>query len=102
MIDELFAKFAGAFAENTIKAYRADFERFSQCCFEKGVDPLQAKPKAPAVVLAMKRLYREKGRAQKQAIPVTRDVLAGRVVGHQVSTGAASCMTVLLMTIGTH
>jgi site-specific recombinase XerD len=114
MIDELFAKFAGAFAENTIKAYRADFERFSQWCFEKGVDPLQAKPddlasyiewrtptsssgsiqravaglgtiyrlsaradiiKAPAVVLAMKRMYREKGRAQKQAIPLTRDVL---------------------------
>ena len=28
MIDDLLAKFDGAFAESTIKGYRADFDRF--------------------------------------------------------------------------
>ena len=114
MIEELFTRFEGAFAENTIKAYRADFNRFSQWCCGGGIDPLVARPedlaayikwkmqisssgsieravagigtvyrlsdraditKASAVVLAMKSMYRQKGRAQKQAIPLTRDVL---------------------------
>lgn len=42
MIDELFAKFEGAFAENTIRAYRADFNRFSQWCAERNVTPMEA------------------------------------------------------------
>ena len=114
MLEELFARFEGAFAENTIKAYRADFDKFSRWCREEDIDPLEAKPedlaayinwriptsssgsieravagigtiyrlsdraditKTPAVVLAMKSMYRQKGRAQKQAIPLTRDVL---------------------------
>lgn len=32
--------------------------------------------KAPEVILALKRMYRKKGRAQRQAIPLTRGVLA--------------------------
>jgi site-specific recombinase XerD len=119
MIDELFAKFEGAFAENTIRAYRADFNRFSQWCTERNMTPLEAGPedlahfiehlaetaasstikrhvnslgtifrlsdrpdlsKAPAVVLALKRMYRQKGRAQKQAIPLTCEVL-GQLLG---------------------
>jgi hypothetical protein len=34
MIDELFAEFDGAFAENTIRGYRADFTRFAGWCGE--------------------------------------------------------------------
>jgi site-specific recombinase XerD len=98
MIDELFATFEGAFAENTIRGYRADFDRFCCWCADHGVAPLDASPedlasfietmaltlasgtirrrvaslgtiyrmsdlpdigKAPVVMLAMKRLYRQ-------------------------------------------
>lgn len=115
MLDELFAEFDGAFAENTIRGYRADFTRYCNWCAMQGVKPLQATSedlaryveymartysgatirrhvasistiltlkglenigKGPAVVLAMKRVRRQKGMAQKQAIPLTRDVLA--------------------------
>jgi site-specific recombinase XerD len=114
MLEELFAIFDGAFAENTIRGYRADFNCFSRWCANNEVAPLEASPedlarfieqmaqthasgtirrhvaslgtiyrlterpdisKAPAAVLAMKRMYRQKGRAQKQAVPLTRDVL---------------------------
>ena len=114
MIDELFAELDGAFADNTIKGYRADFTRFSDWCESSGVDPTGATQKdlaqfveamavsssgatirrhvasissiykltgrediskGPAVVLAMKRMYRRKGRAQRQAIPLTKEVL---------------------------
>jgi site-specific recombinase XerD len=44
MIDELFAKFEGAFAENTIRAYRADFNRFSQWCTERNVPLISGPP----------------------------------------------------------
>ena len=44
MIDDLFVQFEGAFAENTIKAYRADFSRFSRWSCEEGIDPLDARP----------------------------------------------------------
>jgi site-specific recombinase XerD len=30
MIDEIFERFDGAFAENTIRAYRSDFEQYSR------------------------------------------------------------------------
>ena len=39
MIDELFDKFNGAFAENTERAYRADFEIFAQWCRTNDYDP---------------------------------------------------------------
>ena len=35
MIDEIFEKFDGAFAENTIRAYRSDFEQYSKWCETK-------------------------------------------------------------------
>jgi integrase len=114
MLEDLFAQFDGAFSENTIRGYRADFDLFCCWCADHGVAPLDARPedladfietmaltlasgtirrrvaslgtiyrmsdrpdigKAPVVVLAMKRMYRQKGRAQKQAIPLTRDLL---------------------------
>ena len=115
MIDDLFVQFEGAFAGTTIRAYRADFNRFSRWSCEEGIDPLDARPedlaayikwrmptsssgsieravaglgtiyrlsdraditKTSAVVLAMKSMSRQKGRAQRQAIPLTRDVLS--------------------------
>ena len=44
MIDDLFVQFEGAFAGNTIRAYRADFNRFSRWSCEEGIDPLDARP----------------------------------------------------------
>ena len=111
MIDELFAKFEGAFAENTIRGYRHDFEQFSKWCVNEGIHPLPAPSisiaahidalsethkaasirrrinalstiyrlgrmqdttKDPDVTLAMKRMHRKLGRAQRQAKPLTR------------------------------
>jgi integrase len=34
MIDDIFAKFDGAFAKNTIRAYRSDFIQYQTWCFE--------------------------------------------------------------------
>ena len=114
MIDEIFAKFEGAFAENTIRAYRSDFMKFQTWCDEFGCSPFNCTPVtlaeyvecvsedrapatvsrnlaslstvlklsghedptgAPEVVLAIKRMYRKKGRFQKQATPLTRKIL---------------------------
>ena len=111
MIDELFAKFEGAFAENTIRGYRHDFEQFARWCSNEGIHPLPAPSvsiaghidalsethkaasirrrinalstiyrlgrmqdttKDPDVTLAMKRMHRKLGRAQRQAKPLTR------------------------------
>lgn len=115
MIDELFDEFEGAFSDNTICGYRADFKRFARWCDEQGIAPLEASSedlaafaehlaercvgstirrhvasissilklkgredigKGAPVVLAMKRIYRRKGRWQRQAVPLTREVLA--------------------------
>lgn len=114
MIDDLFARFDGAFAESTIKSYRADFKRYSNWCnandrapmaitpqdFARFIDHMAIKSssatisrqvaslstvfrlsdvvdvtKSGSVTLAVKRVYRQKGRAQKQAVPLTRVVL---------------------------
>ena len=111
MINELFAKFEGAFAENTIRGYRHDFDQFAKWCSNEGIHPLPAPAisiaahidalsdthkaasirrrinalstiyrlgrmedttKDPDVTLAMKRMHRKLGRAQKQAKPLTR------------------------------
>ena len=111
MIDELFAKFEGAFAENTVRGYRHDFEQFSKWCANEGIHPLPAPAisiaghidalsethkaasirrrinalstiyrlgrledttKDPDVILALKRMHRKLGRAQKQAKPLTK------------------------------
>jgi len=114
MTDELLQNLRGAFAENTLRAYRADFKVFSTWCNDHKIDPLNASPgdlatfvefeaeqrstatirrriasissllklnnypdptRAPEVILALKRIHRQKGRAQKQAYPLTKDIL---------------------------
>ena len=42
MIDDIFAKFDGAFAKNTIRAYRSDFMQYQTWCFENSLVPLPA------------------------------------------------------------
>ena len=108
MIDDSFVQFEGAFAGNTIRAYRADFNRFSRWSCEEGIDPLDARPedlaayikwrmptsssgsieravaglgtiyrlsdraditKTSAVVLAIKIMYRQKGRDRSRQYP---------------------------------
>ena len=114
-MDDLFSKFDGAFAPNTLRAYRSDFSHFSSWCAVKKLDPLsipsielamyarelaeecssatirrrlgslatvfklQGVPvptKSPEVILELKKIHRAKGRAQAQAVPLTRDVLS--------------------------
>ena len=42
MIDDILAKFDGAFAENTIRAYRSDFIQYQTWCFESRLEPIPA------------------------------------------------------------
>ena len=42
MIDDIFAKFDGAFAKNTIRAYRSDFLHYQTWCFENSLVPIPA------------------------------------------------------------
>ena len=42
MIDDIFAKFDGAFAENTIRAYRSDFIQYQTWCLENSLTPIPA------------------------------------------------------------
>ena len=42
MIEELFARFDGAFAENTLRAYRSDFRHYEAWCKENDISPLPA------------------------------------------------------------
>ena len=111
---DLFEHLQGAFAENTLRAYRADFKVFSAWCIGNEINPLNASAtevasfveaqaqhrttatirrriasistllklnsypdptRSPEVILALKRVHRQKGRAQKQASPLTRDIL---------------------------
>ena len=104
----------GAFAENTLRAYRANFKVFGTWCNAQAIDHLNADPgdlatfveseaeqrstatirrriasissllklnnypdptRAPEFILALKRIHRQKGRAQKQAYPLTKDIL---------------------------
>ena len=114
MIDELFGRFDGAFSENTLRAYRSDFQQYESWCAAKQQPSLPATAdllaeyidflatenksatirrrinslgtifqlsknpdptKEPEVVLALKRMHRRIGRQQKQATPLTRDIL---------------------------
>ena len=113
-MDSLFSHLIGAYADNTLRAYRADYKVFKQWCDANAIDPLSSTPErvaefvhyeakskstatirrriaslsslfklnklndptgSPEVVLALKRIHRQKGRAQKQAYPLTRDLL---------------------------
>ena len=42
MIDSILAKFDGAFAENTIRAYRSDFIQYEKWCTENQLHPIPA------------------------------------------------------------
>ena len=42
MIDSILAKFDGAFAENTIRAYRSDFTQYEKWCTENQLHPIPA------------------------------------------------------------
>ena len=42
MIDDIFAKFDGAFAKNTIRAYRSDFAQYQNWCLQNNLDPIPA------------------------------------------------------------
>ena len=42
MIEELFARFDGAFAENTLRAYRSDFRHYEAWCKENDISLLPA------------------------------------------------------------
>ena len=113
MLDELFKRFDGAYAENTLRAYRSDMNDFMQWCDRNDLqfDQLPGEEMAhyvehlsesrktatirrrlmsissvmtlaqladntshPDVKLSMKRIHRQKGRAQLQASPLTREV----------------------------
>ena len=42
MIDEIFEKFDGAFSENTLRAYRSDFQQYESWCATKNQSSLPA------------------------------------------------------------
>ena len=42
MIEDIFAKFDGAFAKNTIRAYRSDFIQYKTWCVESRIEPIPA------------------------------------------------------------
>ena len=42
MIDDIFAKFDGAFAKNTIRAYRSDFAQYQNWCLQNKLDAIPA------------------------------------------------------------
>jgi len=48
MIDDILAKFDGAFAENTIKAYRSDFIQYQTWCSHNNIDSIPATADAMA------------------------------------------------------
>ena len=47
-LKEIFEKFDGAFAENTIRAYRSDFQHYQAWCGENGISPLPAQAESLA------------------------------------------------------
>jgi integrase len=42
MIEDIFAKFDGAFAKNTIRAYRSDFIQYQNWCLQNNQEPIPA------------------------------------------------------------
>jgi len=48
MIDDMLAKFDGAFAENTIRAYRSDFIQYQTWCSHNNIDSIPATAEAMA------------------------------------------------------
>ena len=48
MINDIFAKFDGAFAKNTIRAYRSDFNHYQNWCLHNKLNPVPAKSETMA------------------------------------------------------
>ena len=48
MIDDILAKFDGAFAKNTIRAYRSDFVQYQNWCLQNNLEPIPATAAAMA------------------------------------------------------
>ena len=48
MIDDILAKFDGAFAKNTIRAYRSDFIQYQTWCSHNNIDSIPATAEAMA------------------------------------------------------
>ena len=48
MINDIFAKFDGAFAKNTIRAYRSDFAQYQNWCLQNNQEPIPATAKTMA------------------------------------------------------
>jgi integrase/recombinase XerD len=48
VVEGILTKLEGAYAPNTVTAYRADFRRFSEFCLARGHQPFPASPKAVA------------------------------------------------------
>jgi len=53
MIDDILAKFDGAFAENTIRAYRSDFIQYQAWCLENSLAPIPATADTMWTILAV-------------------------------------------------
>jgi site-specific recombinase XerD len=51
MMDKIFAKIEGAYAPNTIRAYRADFLEFIQFCEERGTPAIPASHESVALYI---------------------------------------------------
>ena len=49
MIDDILAKFDGAFAKNTIRAYRSDFAQYQNWCLQKNQEPIPATAETMAI-----------------------------------------------------
>ena len=49
MIDDILAKFDGAFAKNTIRAYRSDFTQYQTWCSHNNIDSIPATAEAMAL-----------------------------------------------------
>jgi len=114
IIENFFSSLEGAYAPNTIRSYRSDFEHYATWCHKYQYDPLDiheeqfadyilqmgrtltvatiqrrvaslssifsltksANPtKEPVVILTTKKLRRKFGKPQKQATPLTYDIL---------------------------
>ena len=46
MLDDIFAKFDGPFAKNTIRAHRSDFNQYQTWCSHNNIDPIPATTEA--------------------------------------------------------
>ena len=42
MIDDVLAQFDGAFAKNTIRAYKSDFIQYQNWCLQNNQEPIPA------------------------------------------------------------